>query len=212
MSTRRRLTPEERRRLLIDAGERLFAERAYDDVLMEDVAAAAEVSRALLYRHFPSKRDLFAAVYERAAQQLLVDTPLDSETPFIEQLAAGLDTHFDYFEANAHSVVAANRQLAGDPIIQAIIWGELGELRYRILDRLGVQGKDRELGSSVLMGWLTFVRVVSVDWLDNRSCPRDQLRDICVRALLGALEPILGNADRVSPPVVSRPSPEDAPP
>ena len=30
---------------------------------MQHVADAAGISRALLYRHFPTKRDLFAAVY-----------------------------------------------------------------------------------------------------------------------------------------------------
>ncbi|WP_433733062.1 TetR/AcrR family transcriptional regulator [Nocardia sp. CA-129566] len=188
--TRRRLAPDERRRLLLDAGAKLFAERAYDAVLMEDVAAAAGVSRALLYRHFPTKRELFAGVYQLAADQLLVATKLDTETPLPEQLAAGLDEHFDYFEANANTVVAANRLLAGDPTIQAIISGELGELRVRLLDVMGVEGPTRELTSSILTSWLTFVRVLSVDWLENRTCTRTELRNVCVGALLGALEPL----------------------
>ncbi|WP_067862887.1 TetR/AcrR family transcriptional regulator [Nocardia shimofusensis] len=194
MSTRRRLAPEVRRRLLLDAGERLFAERAYDHVLMEDVAAAAGVSRALLYRHFPTKRELFAEVFRRATEQLLGAIVLDPERPLAEQLAAGLDTHLGYFEANAHSVIAANRQLAGDPTVQAIIWGELGELRDRMLDVSGFTGRRRALASSVLIGWLTFVRVLTVDWLDRRFCTRDQLRDVCIAALVGALAPIDAHA------------------
>ncbi|MFF3223178.1 TetR/AcrR family transcriptional regulator [Nocardia suismassiliense] len=193
MSTRRRLSPDERRKVLLEAGARLFAERAYDAVLMEDVAAAAGVSRALLYRHFPSKRDLFAGVYEEAADQLLVATTFDTERPLAEQLAAGLDTHFDYFEANAHSVLAANRVLAGDPTIQAIIAGELGELRHRLLDVMGVEGTTRTQVSSILMSWLTFVRVLTVEWLENKHFSRAELLDISVGALLGALRPILGD-------------------
>ena len=41
---------------------------------MNDVAARAGVSRALLYRHFPTKRDLLAGVYQRAANELLAVT------------------------------------------------------------------------------------------------------------------------------------------
>ncbi|MFI6045727.1 TetR/AcrR family transcriptional regulator [Nocardia sp. NPDC051321] len=192
MSIRRRLSPDERRQVLLEAGARLFAERAYDAVLMEDVATAAGVSRALLYRHFPSKRDLFAGVYEQAADQLLVATPLDDGRPLAEQLTAGLNTHFDYFEANANSVLAANRVLAGDPTIQAIIAGELGELRRRLLDALGVEGGTRTQVSSVLMSWLAFVRVLTVEWLENRHFTRAELLDISVGSLLGALQPILG--------------------
>ncbi|NEW54560.1 TetR/AcrR family transcriptional regulator [Nocardia cyriacigeorgica] len=195
MSTRRRLAPEERRRLLLDAGAHLFAERPYDAVLMEDVAAAAGVSRALLYRHFPNKRDLFAAVYERAAANLLVATEFDTSRPLAEQLAAGLDAHFDYFEANAHSVIAANRVLATDPTIQAIISGELGELRTRLLDVLGAHDQLREATSAVLMTWLTFVRVLTIEWLENRSLTRQQLHQVSVGALLGALDPLLDLAN-----------------
>ncbi|MFC9439626.1 TetR/AcrR family transcriptional regulator [Nocardia sp. NPDC057030] len=192
MSTRRRLSPDERRQVLLEAGAQLFAERAYDAVLMEDVAAAAGVSRALLYRHFPSKRDLFAGVYEQAAEQLLVATPLDNERPLAEQLTAGLNTHFDYFEANANSVLAANRVLAGDPTIQAIIAGELGELRRRLLDALGLDGTLRTQVSSILLSWLTFVRVLTVEWLENQHYSRTELVDISIGSLLGALHPILG--------------------
>ncbi|MFC7450267.1 TetR/AcrR family transcriptional regulator [Rhodococcus daqingensis] len=193
MTTRRRLDPDERRRVLLDAGATLFAERAYDEVLMEHVAAAAGVSRALLYRHFPTKRDLFAGVYQLAADRLLVATEFDAASPLSEQLAAGLDAHFDYFEANSNTVVTANRVLAGDPTIQAIITGELGELRRRLLDSMGVEGSTRETTSAVLMSWLTFVRILTIDWLENHAFSRTELREISIGALLGALEPILGD-------------------
>lgn len=192
MSTRRRLAPDERRRLLIEAGALLFADRPYDAVLMDDVATAAGVSRALLYRHFPTKRDLFIAVYEQAAEQLLVATPLDAETPLAEQLCAGLDAHFDYFESNAQAVLTANRVLATDPTVQAIIAGELGELRTRLLDAMGVEGRTRELVASVVSSWLLFVRMLTVDWLENHSFTRAQLREVSIGALLGALRPLLG--------------------
>ncbi|MRH92683.1 TetR family transcriptional regulator [Nocardia sp. SYP-A9097] len=194
--TRRRLSPDERRRQLLDSAAGLFASHDYPTVHMEDVATAAGVSRALLYRHFPSKPDLFAAVYQQAAAQLLVDTHLDPDMPFEDQIAAGLDVHFDYFEANAKTVLVANRLLFADPTIQAIITGELSTLRERILDTLGLEGQPRQLFSTVLMSWLTFVRVLVVDWLETPTCPRPLLRDICVGALLGALHPLQPTEDR----------------
>ncbi|EUA50387.1 bacterial regulatory s, tetR family protein [Mycobacterium xenopi 3993] len=56
---------------MIDAAERIFAAQPYEDVTMAAVAAEAGISRALLYRYFPGKRTLFAAVYRRAAERLL---------------------------------------------------------------------------------------------------------------------------------------------
>jgi AcrR family transcriptional regulator len=188
MPARRRLSREERRRGLVDAGAALFAAHAYDDVLMEDVAERAGVSRALLYTHFPSKRDLFAAVYSHAAEQLIDATELDDDRPLAEQVSAGLDAHIDYFLANRSTVLAANRVLAGDPTIQAIISDELAVLRARLVDAIGVE--RREAVSAVLMSWLVFVRVLCVDWLENETSSRVELRDMCLGALQGALAPI----------------------
>src|ERR1700756_3789754 len=64
-----RLNVDERRRQLLDAGAALFAEHAYQEISMRDIARAAGVSKPLLYHYFPSKIDLFkAAVAEHAAE------------------------------------------------------------------------------------------------------------------------------------------------
>lgn len=186
VTSRRRLKPEARRDELLDAGARLFAQRRYDDVLMEDVAADAGVSRALLYRYFPAKRELFAAVYQRAADDLLSATVLDPDLPVAGQVAAGLDAHIDYFVANKNTVLAANVALSGDPVVQAIISDELSELRRRMLGTLQL-GRSRAVASATLHAWLQFVRVMCVEWLEYEAFPREELRDVCLGALLGAL-------------------------
>ncbi|MFF0009870.1 TetR/AcrR family transcriptional regulator, partial [Streptomyces tibetensis] len=129
MSPRQRLSPADRRAQLLAVGARMFAARPYEDVLMDDVAQQAGVSRALLYRYFPSKHALFAAVYQQAADRLLAETKLDPADSLVAQLVQGMDIHLDYFVANRHAVLAANRVLAGDPVIQTIMTGELDALR-----------------------------------------------------------------------------------
>lgn len=179
-----RLTPAARRDQLLDVGASLFASKDYDEVLMEEVASRAGISRALLYRHFSSKRDLFAAVHQRAAAQL--QTAVDFSTgTLVEQLTAGLDAHFDYFEANRNLVLAANRVLANDPVVQAVITDDFAVLHRRLLDAAGVDGP---LASAAVMAWLGFVRVMCVEWLAHGAFDRVALRDLCVRALLGALD------------------------
>ncbi|MGW1073716.1 TetR/AcrR family transcriptional regulator [Streptomyces sp. NPDC002537] len=196
MTTRRRLDPGERRDQLLDVGAHLFAAKPYHDVLMEDVAESAGISRALLYRYFPNKHALLAAIYRQATDRLLADTHIDPEGSLPEQVSAGLDVHFDYFHANRHTVLAANRTLAGDPVIQAIITDELGELRRRLLDATGLDGGSREAASAALTSWLAFVRVLCVEWLANEAFSRTQLHDMCVGALRGALGAIT-DADRL---------------
>ena len=59
---RQRLTAEERREAIIQAVVPVFAEKGFHGATTKDLANAASVSEALLYRHFPSKEDLFAAI------------------------------------------------------------------------------------------------------------------------------------------------------
>ncbi|MFI1330709.1 TetR/AcrR family transcriptional regulator [Streptomyces sp. NPDC020845] len=192
MPPRQRLTPADRRAQLLAVGARLFAAHPYADVLMEEVAEQAGVSRALLYRHFPSKHALFAAVYQQAADQLLAETRLDPADSLVEQLIQGMEVHLDYFVANRNAVLAANRVLAGDPVIQTIMTNELDALRARLLAVLPLADESaREAVSGVLKSWLVFVQILCVDWLTHETCTRTQLRDVCIGAVLGALRPLL---------------------
>jgi hypothetical protein len=119
--------------------------------------------------------------------QLLDATRLDPDVPLTRQLTAGLDVHIDYFVANRHTVLAANRTLSGDPVIQAIITGELTELRRRVV---AVTGHDRDVLEAILTSWLTFVRVLCVEQLSDLAIDRTELREICLGALLGAMRAV----------------------
>jgi AcrR family transcriptional regulator len=183
-----RLDPQARRDQLLDVGVGLFSAMPYEEVRMEDVALSAGVSRALVYHYFPTKRDLFAALYQRASDRLVEASLHIPELPVYDQVMAGLDAHFDFFETNARTVLVANRgALAGDPLIEGIISNQLGLLRQKMLDALGLEGKPRTLASIALYGWLAFVRAVCVEWLADDLISRDEVRDMCWRSLLGAL-------------------------
>jgi AcrR family transcriptional regulator len=64
-SRRRRLPVEVRREQLVEVALREFSVRGYHETQMEHVAAAAGVSKGLLYYHFTSKEELYTAVSER---------------------------------------------------------------------------------------------------------------------------------------------------
>lgn len=66
-----RLGPDERRRQLLDVACVEFAERGFYATSMDDLAAAAGITKPVFYQHFPSKRALFVAVLEDVGGRLL---------------------------------------------------------------------------------------------------------------------------------------------
>ena len=66
----RRLRRAERREQILAAATRAFARAGFAATTLDDIATAAGVSRAILYRHFDSKTDLYRAVLDRARARL----------------------------------------------------------------------------------------------------------------------------------------------
>jgi TetR/AcrR family transcriptional regulator len=65
ISDRRQREKEQRKTEIIDAAERLFFSRGYEDVSMEDIARGVELNKATLYLYFENKDALFATVVLR---------------------------------------------------------------------------------------------------------------------------------------------------
>jgi hypothetical protein len=69
--------------------------------------------------------------------------------------------------------------------VRAVITGGFAALQRRLLDVAGVDGP---LASAAVLAWLDFVRVMCVEWLGQQAFDRVELRALCVRALLAALD------------------------
>jgi AcrR family transcriptional regulator len=68
-SARRRYPQAQRREQLLDVSERLFVDRGYAAVTMEDIARMAAVTRPVVYNHFETKEGVYIACVERARRQ-----------------------------------------------------------------------------------------------------------------------------------------------
>lgn len=64
-----RLTAPARRAAILQAAIRLFAERGFRGTTTRALAEAVGVTEPVLYEHFPSKRDLFAAIVEAKSRE-----------------------------------------------------------------------------------------------------------------------------------------------
>ncbi|HVX60104.1 MAG TPA: helix-turn-helix domain-containing protein [Pirellulales bacterium] len=57
-----KLSSEERRAAIVKAVRRVFAEKGFHGTTTRELAIAAEVSEALLFKHFPNKEALYSAM------------------------------------------------------------------------------------------------------------------------------------------------------
>jgi len=64
-----RLDPARRREQILDAANALFAERAYGEVSIEDIASAADVTRGLVHHYFGRRKDVYIGLLERLGAQ-----------------------------------------------------------------------------------------------------------------------------------------------
>ena len=65
------MSRDDRRAQVLRVAQELFSTEGYHHVSMDDIADRAEVSKPVLYRHFPSKLDLYCAVVDQRAVDLL---------------------------------------------------------------------------------------------------------------------------------------------
>lgn len=161
----------------------MFAVEPYDGVFVEEIAARAGVSRALFYHYYPSKRDLYVAIFQRASDRFLARANPDPQLALAEQLAAGLDAYLQYCADHPFEAVTINRgALSDDPAIQAIITKELNVVGQRLIDKLVAEGHPRDITEITVEGWLAFVRAACVKWVQTQNISRTDLSDICLRA------------------------------
>jgi TetR/AcrR family transcriptional regulator, repressor for neighboring sulfatase len=93
---RRRRTPEEARRLILETAQALIARTGPDGLRLQDIAAAAGISHPLILHHFGSREGLVRALTRQAAAELrdkLVAAMASSDYSIEQQL----DRVFDAF-------------------------------------------------------------------------------------------------------------------
>ncbi|MGW4202400.1 TetR/AcrR family transcriptional regulator [Streptomyces sp. NPDC004726] len=113
------MTPLSRREALLMAGARLFSERGYQSVNMEQIGAAAGIAGPSIYKHFARKSDLLAAVLHRESEVLhlaLTWSIIHSSTPeeALERLVRTFVTVLGMLRGSMGLSVTGSSELAGE--------------------------------------------------------------------------------------------------
>ena len=111
--TSRSRAKADRRAALLDAAARLFAERGFERVTLEDVGGAAGISGPAVYRHFAGKQAVLAAILVDASEGLLAGgrAVVDREPDAAAALRELVAFHVAFAVANAPVIRVQDRDL-----------------------------------------------------------------------------------------------------
>jgi AcrR family transcriptional regulator len=195
----RRLDVDERRRQLLERGAELFTSHRYDELSMSRIAAELGISKSLLYHYFPSKQAFFEATLGAWAEELRARTEPDPDLPPAEQLIASVGGFLTLIEENSVAYSNLMSSATGVPEIRDLIAEVRHQTAARILAGIYPDGAPPKARAAV-SGWLWFMDGACLDWVEHRDIERDEMRDLLVGALMGALiatgsPPQLGGAN-----------------
>ena len=120
-----RLPRDQRRAQLLDAANEVFATRGYHAAAMDEIAAAAGISKPVLYQHFDSKLDLYVALLDRACDSLLgvVQVALASTDRNADRVVAVIGAFYDFVtSAGGEFRFVFESDLTGDGRVQDRLW------------------------------------------------------------------------------------------
>ncbi|MFJ8232205.1 TetR/AcrR family transcriptional regulator [Streptomyces sp. NPDC094448] len=173
---RRRMGVEERRQQLIGVALELFSARSPDEVSIDEIAAAAGISRPLVYHYFPGKQSLYEAALRRAADDLALRFREPPEGPLGARLLRVMRRYFDFVDEHGPGFSALMRggPAAGSTTTNAMI-DEVRQAAYeQILAHLRI-GEPPVRLALVIRSWVSLAESTALQWLDGRRIPRAEL-------------------------------------
>ncbi|MCZ4513788.1 TetR/AcrR family transcriptional regulator [Streptomyces sp. ActVer] len=173
---RRRMGVEERRQQLIGVALDLFSRRSPDDVSIDEIAAAAGISRPLVYHYFPGKLSLYEAALKRASDDLAERFIEPQEGPLGARLLRVMRRYFDFVDQHGPGFSALMRggPSVGSTNTNALIDGVRQAAYLQILAHLQIERPPARL-ELVVRSWISLAESTALIWLDGRRIPRAEL-------------------------------------
>ncbi len=188
-----RMSGQQRREQLLDVGRRLFAEKGFEAVSVEEIAAKAGVSKPVVYEHFGGKEGLYAVVVDREMGYLLgaitealsPADPADRPSPRLLLERAGfalfdyIDRYPDGFRILVRDTPTVREGDDGPGGFHGTFAGLLVDVAARVDDLLAGQFKAHRLNakwaplySQMLVG---MVAQAGQWWLDVRKPKKEEV-------------------------------------
>jgi AcrR family transcriptional regulator len=181
---RRRMPAAQRREVILAAAEETFGRCGYHGASLDDVAHAAGVSKALIYEHFSSKRELHGSLLDAHAAAIFerLEAAVERGETGEQRLRNGIDAFLAFVEEHREAWRALFRD-AADPEVAALV-ARVQAQATGVIARLIASGPNApafddggrgvEIHAQMLSG---AVQSLATWWHEHREVPREVLVD-----------------------------------
>jgi AcrR family transcriptional regulator len=168
-----RLPRDERRAILLSAALEVFTAAGYHSAAMDEIADRANVSKPVLYQHFPSKLDLYLAVLDLHIDSLVyeIQKAISSTPDNALRVHATIDAYFSFIENEGE---AFRLLFESDMSVEPQVAERLNRMTYDCAAAVsGVISNDTGLPKEAAMllgiGLIGMTQVTARHWLERDS-------------------------------------------
>ena len=172
-SDKSRLPRDERRALLLSAALEVFTAAGYHSAAMDEIADRANVSKPVLYQHFPSKLDLYLAVLDTHIDSLVfaIQRAIQSTPDNAKRVQATISAYFDFIEAEGE---AFRLLFESDMNVEPAVRERLNRMTYDCAAAVSAvisldTGLPQEAAMLLGVGLIGSAQVTARHWLERDS-------------------------------------------
>lgn len=166
-----RLPRDERRAQLLIAALEVFTVAGYHSAAMDEIADKAQVSKPVLYQHFPSKLDLYLAVLDLHIDSLVfaIQKAIASNRENSSRVAATVDAYFGFIDSEGE---AFRLLFESDMNLEPQVRERLNRMTYDCAAAVSAvisidTGLGKEESMMLAVGIIGTVQTTARHWLDR---------------------------------------------
>ena len=173
------MSGSQRREQLVNVGRKLFAQKGYEAVSVEEIAAKAEVSKPVVYEHFGGKEGLYAVIVDREVTALIA-TIMEALTPaqpreLLESAALQMLT---YIETNTDGFRILVRDSPPGTVpgsFASTIQDIADKVEGRLATEFGSRGYSKKLAPMYAQMLVGMVSLTGQWWVDVRKPKKEEV-------------------------------------
>ena len=166
-----RLPRDERRAQLLVAALEVFTVAGYHSAAMDEIADRANVSKPVLYQHFPSKLDLYLAVLDLHIDSLVfaIQKAIASNRENSARVAATVEAYFGFIDSEGE---AFRLLFESDMNVEPQVRERLNRMTYDCAAAISAvisidTGLGKEESMMLAVGIIGTVQTTARHWLDR---------------------------------------------